>query len=88
MLSKKNSFIDVEAGTLTLRVQDQSIVFSLFEAARKPAKQIDYIRIDVLDGFVHANFMAYSIEHPLHHILYGNFDAETDDEEVMEVIQA
>lgn len=46
----------MEAGTLTLRVQDQLVVFSLFEVARKPAKQLDCICIDVLDGVVHGNF--------------------------------
>ncbi|CAN6694807.1 unnamed protein product [Malus baccata var. baccata] len=36
-MATARTLIDVEAGTLTLRVQDQSIVFSLFEATKRPA---------------------------------------------------
>ncbi|BBN67648.1 transposable element gene [Prunus dulcis] len=46
-MATARTLIDVEAGTLTLRVQDQSVVFNLFEAAKRPAEQQDCMRIDM-----------------------------------------
>ncbi|CAN6557661.1 unnamed protein product [Malus baccata var. baccata] len=37
------TLIDVEVGTLTLRVQDQSVVFSLFEATKRPDSSLPVI---------------------------------------------
>ncbi|BBG96342.1 transposable element gene [Prunus dulcis] len=48
-MATARTLIDVEAGTLTLRVQDQSVVFNLFEAAKRPAEQQDCMRIDMVD---------------------------------------
>ncbi|VVA38451.1 PREDICTED: LOW QUALITY PROTEIN, partial [Prunus dulcis] len=49
-MATARTLIDVEAGTLTLRVQDQSVVFNLFEAAKRPAEQQDCMRIDMVDS--------------------------------------
>ena len=38
-MATTRTLIDVEAGTLTLRVQDQSVVFNLFEAARTASRK-------------------------------------------------
>ncbi|CAL2238779.1 unnamed protein product [Prunus armeniaca] len=46
------TLIDVEAGTWTLRVQDQSVVFNLFEAANCPAEQQECMRINVVDSML------------------------------------
>ncbi|CAL9001370.1 unnamed protein product [Prunus brigantina] len=54
------TLIDVEAGTLTLRVQDQSVVFNLFEGAKRPAEQQECMHIDVVDNMVQASFQASS----------------------------
>ncbi|CAL2260000.1 unnamed protein product [Prunus armeniaca] len=43
------TLIDVEAGTLTLRVQDQSVVFNLLKTAKRPMEQQDCMRIDMVD---------------------------------------
>ncbi|XP_068323229.1 uncharacterized protein [Pyrus communis] len=43
-MATTRTLIDVEAGTLTLRVQDQSVVFNLFDAAKQPAEKLDYIK--------------------------------------------
>ncbi|XP_034203544.1 uncharacterized protein LOC117618022 [Prunus dulcis] len=50
------TLIDVEAGTLTLLVQDQSVVFNLFEAAKCPAEQQECMCIDVVDSMVQDSF--------------------------------
>jgi len=44
-MATARTLIDVEAGTLTLRVQDQSVVFSLFEATKRPEEQQECIDI-------------------------------------------
>ena len=87
-MATARTLIDVEVGTLTLRVQDQSVVFNLFEAAKQPAEKLDCLRVDVLDGYVHANYGTHSIKDPLQQVLYGNFDAKTLDEDILEVVQA
>ncbi|CAN6725600.1 unnamed protein product [Malus baccata var. baccata] len=88
IMATARTLIDVESGTLTLRVQDQSVVFNLFEAAKQPVEKLDCMHVDVLDGCVDANYVTRSIKDPLQQVLYGNFDAETHDEDILEVVQA
>ncbi|CAL9011258.1 unnamed protein product [Prunus brigantina] len=59
-MATARTLIDVEAGTLTLRVQDQSVVFNLFEGAKRPAEQQECMHIDVVDNMVQAGFRASS----------------------------
>ncbi|XP_070667588.1 uncharacterized protein [Malus domestica] len=87
-MATARTLIDVESRTLTLRVQDQSVVFNLFEATKQLAEKLDCMRVDVLDGCVDANYVTHSIKDPLQQVLYGNFDAETHDEDILEVVQA
>ncbi|CAN6691345.1 unnamed protein product [Malus baccata var. baccata] len=42
-MATARTLIDVEAGTLTLRVQDQSVVFSLFKATKRPDSSLPII---------------------------------------------
>ncbi|CAN6562864.1 unnamed protein product [Malus baccata var. baccata] len=65
------TLIDVEAGTLTLRVQDQSVVFSLFEATKRPGDVQDCMRVDVLDSLLHAEIMPRLTSDPLLNVLHG-----------------
>ncbi|CAL9020820.1 unnamed protein product [Prunus brigantina] len=48
-MATARTLIDVEAGTLTLRVQDQSVVFNLFEAEKHPAEQQECMCINVFN---------------------------------------
>ncbi|CAL8174986.1 unnamed protein product [Prunus armeniaca] len=59
-MATARTLIDVEAGTLTLRVQDQFVVFNLFEGAKHPAEQQECMHIDVVDNMVQASFQASS----------------------------
>ncbi|CAL9010032.1 unnamed protein product [Prunus brigantina] len=59
-MATARTLIDVEAGTLTLRVQDQSVVFNLFEAEKRPAEQQECMRINVVESMVQENFYASS----------------------------
>ncbi|CAN6728352.1 unnamed protein product [Malus baccata var. baccata] len=59
-MATARTLIDVETGTLTLRVQRESVVFKLFEAIKCPLKLEECFRVDVLDGIVHANFASRS----------------------------
>lgn len=54
------TLIDVEASTLTLRVQGNSVALKLFEAVKCPLKSEKCFHIDILDGIVHANFASQS----------------------------
>ncbi|CAN6583278.1 unnamed protein product [Malus baccata var. baccata] len=59
-MATARTLIDVEAGTLTLRVQGESVVFKLFKAVKRPFEPEECFRVDVLDGIVHANFASRS----------------------------
>ncbi|CAN6562434.1 unnamed protein product [Malus baccata var. baccata] len=87
-MATARTLIDVEAGTLTLRVQDQSVVFNLFEAAKRPAEQQDCMRIDVLDSMVQDSFYASSTTDQLLHVLRGEIGTDSEDESVLEYIHA
>ncbi|KAM1030040.1 hypothetical protein ACFX14_033852 [Malus domestica] len=51
------TLIDVEAGTLTFRVEDQTVVFKLFEASIHSGDKQECMRVDALDGLPSAKFM-------------------------------
>ncbi|CAL9019033.1 unnamed protein product, partial [Prunus brigantina] len=62
-MATSRTLIDVEAGTLTLRVQDQSVVFNLFEAAKRPAEQQECMRIDAFNKLEEICQGAYDSSH-------------------------
>ncbi|KAM1439543.1 hypothetical protein TB2_012665 [Malus domestica] len=87
-MATARTLIDVEAGTLTLRVQDQSVVFSLFEATKRPGDVHDCMRVDVLDSILHAEIMSRLTSDPLLNVLHGFENKYTEDEEVFEYVSA
>ncbi|XP_021802118.1 uncharacterized protein LOC110746220, partial [Prunus avium] len=86
-MATARTLIDVEAGTLTLRVQDQSVIFSLFEAAKRPEEQ-ECMRVDVLEGLIHAEIMTKLTSDPLLSVLHGPDTAHTEDVEIFEYVTA
>ncbi|CAN6588637.1 unnamed protein product [Malus baccata var. baccata] len=80
-MATARTLIDVEAGTLTLRVQNQSVVFSLFEATKRPGDVHDCMRVDVLDSLLHAEIMSRLTSDPLLNVLHGFENKNTKDEE-------
>ena len=87
-MATARTLIDVEAGTLTLRVQDQSVVFSLFEATKRPGDVHDCMRVDVLDSLLHAEIMPRLTSDPLLNVLHGFENKNTEDEAVFEYVSA
>ncbi|KAM1087712.1 hypothetical protein ACFX2B_013063 [Malus domestica] len=63
-LATARTLIDVEAGTLTFRVEDQTVVYKLFEASIHSGDKQECMRVDALDGVPSAEFMRRSsIDH-------------------------
>ncbi|CAL8084600.1 unnamed protein product [Prunus armeniaca] len=87
-MATARTLIDVEAGTLTLRVQDQSVVFSLFEITKRPTDVQDCMRVDMLDSLMHAETMSRLTSDPLLKVLHGLENRNTEDEEVFEYVSA
>ncbi|CAN6543874.1 unnamed protein product [Malus baccata var. baccata] len=87
-MATARTLIDVEAGTLTLRVQDQSVVFSLFEATKRPGDVHDCFRVDVLDSLLHAGIMPRLTYDPLLNVLHGLENKNTEDEAGFEYVSA
>ncbi|XP_070675716.1 uncharacterized protein [Malus domestica] len=59
-LATTRTLIDVEAGTLTFRVEDQTVVFKLFEASIHSGDKQECMRVDVLNGLPYGNFVTRS----------------------------
>ncbi|CAN6562799.1 unnamed protein product [Malus baccata var. baccata] len=87
-MATARTLIHVEAGTLTLRVQEQSVVFNLFEATKRPSDMQDCMRVNVLEGIMHANIMPSLTTDPLLKVLHGFEDTKTEDEEAFEYVTA
>ncbi|CAN6697914.1 unnamed protein product [Malus baccata var. baccata] len=87
-MATARTLIDVEAGTLTLRVQDQSVMFSLFESTKRSGDVHDCMRVDVLDSLLHAEIMPRLTSDPLLNVLHGFENKNTEDEEVFEYVSA
>ncbi|CAN6566412.1 unnamed protein product [Malus baccata var. baccata] len=56
-LATARTLIDVEAETLTFWVEDQTVVFKLFEASIHSGDKQECMRVDALDGLPSAKFM-------------------------------
>ncbi|KAI5351921.1 hypothetical protein L3X38_004812 [Prunus dulcis] len=82
------TLIDMEAGTLTLRVHDQFVVFNLFETAKRPTEQQECMRIDMVDNMVQDSFCGSSTNDRLLHVLQGELGTNPKDEGVLEYIHA
>ncbi|KAI5323260.1 hypothetical protein L3X38_032332 [Prunus dulcis] len=71
-----------------LIIKDQSVVFNLFEAAKRPVEQQDCMRIDMVDSMVQDRFYANSKTDQLRHVLQGELETNSEDEGVQEYIHA
>ncbi|CAN6579036.1 unnamed protein product [Malus baccata var. baccata] len=87
-MATARTLIDVEAGTLTLRVQGESVVFKLFEAVKRPFEPEECFHVDVLDGIVHANFASRSSNDELLTCLTNHDATLSIEENVVDVIAA
>ncbi|CAN6557791.1 unnamed protein product [Malus baccata var. baccata] len=87
-MATARTLIDVEAGTLTLRVQGESVVFKLFEAVKRPFEPEECFRVDVLDGIVHANFASRSSNDELLTCLTNHDATLSMEENVVDAIAA
>ncbi|CAN6585834.1 unnamed protein product [Malus baccata var. baccata] len=87
-MATARTLIDVEAGTLTLRVQGESVVFKLFEAVKRPFEPEECFRVGVLDGIVHANFASRSSNDELLTCLTNHDATLSMEENVVDVIAA
>ncbi|CAN6687658.1 unnamed protein product [Malus baccata var. baccata] len=56
-LATARTLINVEAGTLTFRVEDHTVVFKLFETSIHSGDKQECMRVDALDGLPSAQFM-------------------------------
>ncbi|CAN6718440.1 unnamed protein product [Malus baccata var. baccata] len=87
-MATARTLIDVEAGTLTLRVQGESVVFKLFEAIKRPLELEECFRVYVLDVIVHANFALQSSNDELLTCLTNHDATLSMEENVVDVIAA
>ncbi|KAM2811938.1 hypothetical protein COP1_044518 [Malus domestica] len=87
-MATARTLIDVEASTLTLRVQGESVVFKLFKAVKRPFEPEECFRVDVLDGIVHANFASRSSNDELLTCLTNHDATLSMEENVVDIIAA
>ncbi|CAN6680009.1 unnamed protein product [Malus baccata var. baccata] len=87
-MATSRTLIDVEAGTLTLRVQGKSVVFKLFEVIKRPLELEECFRVDVLDEIAHANFASRSFNDELLTCLTNHDATLSMEENMVDVIAA
>ncbi|VVA31769.1 PREDICTED: Retrovirus-related Pol poly from transposon [Prunus dulcis] len=61
-MATARTLIDVEEGTLTIRITDESVVFKLFDFSKKPHNEDDCFRIDVVKFAFLRNSTSYIIQ--------------------------
>ncbi|KAI5317171.1 hypothetical protein L3X38_036878 [Prunus dulcis] len=87
-MATARTLIDVEGGALTMRVQDQSLVFRIFEAAKCPEDQQECMWADVLKGVINAEIMTKLTSDSLLSVLHGPYIAQAEDAEISEYVTA
>ncbi|XP_068336534.1 uncharacterized protein [Pyrus communis] len=85
-MATARTLINVETGTLTLRVQEQYVVFNLFEAIKRPNDVQDCMRVNVLESIMHADIVPHLIANPLLNVLHDFEDTKTEDKEAFEYV--
>ncbi|XP_027337058.1 uncharacterized protein LOC113850695 [Abrus precatorius] len=56
-LATGRPLIDVQKGEVMLRVQDEKVIFNVFEALKHPNDDVTYMRVDILDSTTFLQFI-------------------------------
>ena len=64
-LATGRTLIDVQQGLLTFRVNDEEVVFNVFEATKFPSETEECFQCDILDEIV---FEEFQKEYPLDYV--------------------
>ncbi|XP_027368219.1 uncharacterized protein LOC113874193 [Abrus precatorius] len=82
-LATGRTLIDVQKGELMLRVQDEKVIFNVFEALKHPNDDVTCMRVDIQDSITFPHFIDNADEISLlkETIVVGNHSAAVKKEE-------
>ncbi|XP_073017840.1 uncharacterized protein [Primulina eburnea] len=83
-LATGRALIDVHKGELVLRLNDESVIFNVFQSIKYPHDTSDCFRIDATDELVECSFQGLIGEDPLEIYLTDSFPGELENEDIKE----
>ncbi|XP_073064058.1 uncharacterized protein [Primulina eburnea] len=83
-LATGKDLIDVHKGELVLRLNDESVVFNVFQSIKYPHDTSDCFRIDATDEFVECGLQELIGDDPLEICLTDSCPVELENEEIKE----
>ncbi|XP_073016723.1 uncharacterized protein [Primulina eburnea] len=83
-LATGKALIDVQKGELVLRLNDESVVFNVFQSIKYPNDKSDCFRIDATDELVECSLQELIGEDPLEVCLTDSCSGELENEDVKE----
>ncbi|XP_057418681.1 uncharacterized protein LOC130712882 [Lotus japonicus] len=87
-LATGRALIDVELGTMDLRVADERVTFYVWKNMKHPNKEEDVFRVEVVDEFVCKEFMRISMKDPYEAVMMEVIELDDLDFEEEEVSAA
>ncbi|XP_075518285.1 uncharacterized protein LOC142552395 [Primulina tabacum] len=86
-LATGKALIDVQKGELVLRLNDESVVFNVFQSIKYPNDTSDCFRIDATDELVECGLQELIGEDPLEIFLIDLCPGELENEDIKEYMQ-
>ncbi|XP_075480619.1 uncharacterized protein LOC142521276 [Primulina tabacum] len=86
-LATGKALIDVQKGELVLRLNDESVVFNVFQSIKYPNDTSDCFRIDATDELVECGLQELIGEDPLEICLTDSCPGELENEDIKEYMQ-
>ncbi|XP_073025235.1 uncharacterized protein [Primulina eburnea] len=83
-LATGKALIDVQKGELVLRLNDESVVFNVFQSIKYPNDKFDCFRIDATDELVECSLQVLIGEDPLEVCLTDSCSGELENEDIKE----
>ncbi|XP_073020019.1 LOW QUALITY PROTEIN: uncharacterized protein [Primulina eburnea] len=83
-LATGKALIDVQKGELVLRLNDESVVFNVFQSIKYPNDKSDCFRIDATDELVECSLQELIGEDPLEFCLTDSCSGELENDDVKE----
>ncbi|XP_073041875.1 uncharacterized protein [Primulina eburnea] len=85
-LATGKALIDVQKGELVLRLNDESVVFNVFQSIKYPNDKSDCFRIDATDELVECKLQELIGENPLEICLTDSGSGELENEDIKEYV--
>ncbi|XP_010246634.1 PREDICTED: uncharacterized protein LOC104589882 [Nelumbo nucifera] len=73
-LSTRRALIDVQQGKLSLRINDDEVIFNVFKAMKHSNDEKEVLMIDCIDDLVERKFHAFRLDDPIENCIANSFN--------------